>query len=208
VSQPKCNLIQLFSWILDDVRAPATGTRRVNLEPTDGNISPVSVRSALFKVAGYPGNFSRRAVAHASAPPQASRPRQARRRFSHVRPPPPPHRRHAVQNEGPQGRSVPPPALSNLGRDQNRREAVHQDALPPDHRRAPRPAPPSPRPGACRRPSGGCGAPARTGRAHTYFLPVASSTMNDIVSQVTFCTIVVVTMRPARIVPSKATCSK
>jgi len=48
VSQPKCHQIQLFSWILDDVRAPTTGIRRVNLEPTDGNISPVSVRSALF----------------------------------------------------------------------------------------------------------------------------------------------------------------
>jgi len=60
VSQSKCNLIQLFSWIPDDGRAPATGIRRVDLEPTDGNISPVSVRSALFKVAGYPGNFSRR----------------------------------------------------------------------------------------------------------------------------------------------------
>jgi len=60
VSQPKSHLIQLFSWIRDDGRAPATGIRRVNLEPTDGNISPVSVRSALFKVAGYPGNFSRR----------------------------------------------------------------------------------------------------------------------------------------------------
>jgi len=32
VSQPKCNLIQVFSWILDDGRAPATGIRRVNLE--------------------------------------------------------------------------------------------------------------------------------------------------------------------------------
>jgi len=62
VSQPKSHLIQLFSWIRDDGRAPATGIRRVNLEPTDGNISPVSVRSALFKVAGYPGNFSRRAA--------------------------------------------------------------------------------------------------------------------------------------------------
>jgi len=41
-----------------------------------------------------------------------------------------------------------------------------------------------------------------TGRARTYFLPVASSTMNDIVSQVTQCTIVVVTMRPARMVLS------
>jgi len=41
-----------------------------------------------------------------------------------------------------------------------------------------------------------------TGRARTYFLPVASSTMKDIVSQVTQCTIVVVTMRPARIVLS------
>jgi len=57
VSQPKCHQIELFSWILDDGRAPATGIRRVNLEPTDGNISPVSVRSALLKVAGYPGNF-------------------------------------------------------------------------------------------------------------------------------------------------------
>ena len=60
VNQPKCHQIELFSWILDDGRAPATGIRRVNLEPTDGNISPVSVRSALLKVAGYPGNFSRR----------------------------------------------------------------------------------------------------------------------------------------------------
>jgi len=60
VSQPKCHLIPLFSWILDDGKAPATGIRRVNLEPTDGNISPVSARSALFKVAGYPGNFPRR----------------------------------------------------------------------------------------------------------------------------------------------------
>jgi len=60
VSQPKCKLIRLFSWIPDDGRAPATGIRRVDLEPTDANISPVSVRLALFKVAGYPGNFSRR----------------------------------------------------------------------------------------------------------------------------------------------------
>ena len=60
MSQPKCHQIKLFSWILDDGRAPATGIRRVNLEPADGNISPVKVRSALFKVAGYPGNFSRR----------------------------------------------------------------------------------------------------------------------------------------------------
>jgi len=67
VSQPKSHLIQLFSWILDDGRAPATGIRRVNLEPTDGNTSPVSVRSALFKVAGYPGNFSRRAGVTAAA---------------------------------------------------------------------------------------------------------------------------------------------
>jgi len=66
VSQPKCHLIQLFSWILDDGRAPATGIRRVNLEPADGNISPVSVRSALFKVAGYPGNFSCRGSARAA----------------------------------------------------------------------------------------------------------------------------------------------
>ena len=80
VSQPKCNLIQVFSWILDDGRAPTTGIRRVNLEPTDGNISPVSVRSALFKVAGYPGNFSRRAGG--GRPPQPSvslaGPRQSR----------------------------------------------------------------------------------------------------------------------------------
>jgi len=62
VSQPKCNLIQLFSWIPDDGRAPATGIRRIDSEPTDGNITPVSVRSALFKVARYPGNFSRRAA--------------------------------------------------------------------------------------------------------------------------------------------------
>ena len=61
VSQPKCNLIRLFSWIPDDGRAPATGIRRVDLEPTDANISPVSVRLALFKVAGYPGNVSCRA---------------------------------------------------------------------------------------------------------------------------------------------------
>jgi len=68
VSQPKCNLIHVFSWIPDDGRAPATGIRRIDLEPTDGNITPVSVRSALFKVAGYPGNFSRRAAAlYASA---------------------------------------------------------------------------------------------------------------------------------------------
>ena len=62
MSQPKSHLIQLISWILDDGRAPATGIRRVDLEPTDGNISPVSVGSALFKVAGYPGTFSRRAL--------------------------------------------------------------------------------------------------------------------------------------------------
>jgi len=66
VSQPKCHQIQLFSWILDDGRAPVTGIWRVNLEPADGNISPVSVRSALFKVAGYPGNFSRRGSARAA----------------------------------------------------------------------------------------------------------------------------------------------
>jgi len=47
VSQSKCNLIRLFSWIPDDGRAFATGIRRVDLEPTDGNIFPVSVRSAL-----------------------------------------------------------------------------------------------------------------------------------------------------------------
>jgi len=62
VSQPKCHQIKLFSWFLDDGRAPATGIRRVNLEPTDGNNSPVIVRSALFQVAGYLGNFSRRAI--------------------------------------------------------------------------------------------------------------------------------------------------
>jgi len=67
VSQPKCNLIQLFSWIPDDGRAPATGIRRIDLEPTDGNITPLSVRSALFKVAGYPGNFSRRDAAGGAA---------------------------------------------------------------------------------------------------------------------------------------------
>ena len=61
VSQPKCNQIGLFAWIPDDGMAPATGIRGVEFEPTDANISPVSVRSALFKVAGYPGNFSRRA---------------------------------------------------------------------------------------------------------------------------------------------------
>ena len=65
MSQPKCNLILLFSWIPDDGMAPATGIRRVDLELTNGHISPVSVRSALFKVAGYPGKFSRRAMASA-----------------------------------------------------------------------------------------------------------------------------------------------
>ena len=62
VGQPKCNLIQLFSCIPDDGRAPATGIRPVDFEPTDGNISPVSVRSALFKKAGYPGKVPRRAA--------------------------------------------------------------------------------------------------------------------------------------------------
>jgi len=62
VGQPKCNLIQLFSCIPDDRRAPATGMGPVDFEPTDGHISPVSVRSALFKKAGYPGKVSRRAA--------------------------------------------------------------------------------------------------------------------------------------------------
>ena len=68
VGQPKCHQIELFSWILDDGRAPATGIRQVNLEPTDGNISPVSVRSVLFKVAGYPGKFPVGLAAAAAAP--------------------------------------------------------------------------------------------------------------------------------------------
>jgi len=72
VSQPKCHQIELFSWILDDGRAPATGIRRVNFEPTDGNMSPVSVRSALLKVAGYPGNFSRRAATRRAAGQECS----------------------------------------------------------------------------------------------------------------------------------------
>jgi len=88
VSQPKCHQIELFSWILDDGRAPATGIRRVNLEPTDGYISPVSVRSALLKVAGYPGNFPVGLGAHpgfapapAAAPFPLPYPRNRRRPY-------------------------------------------------------------------------------------------------------------------------------
>jgi len=90
VSQPKCHQIDLFSWILDDGRAPATGIRRVNLEPTDENISPVSVRSVLFKVAGYPGNFSRRIGVRCLCGPSAHRRRWRRRRGSGREPSPPP----------------------------------------------------------------------------------------------------------------------
>jgi len=103
-------------------------------------------------------------VAHAFAPPQASRRRQARRRCSPAHPPPPPHQRHAVHHEGPQGRSAPPPALPDLGRDQHLREVARQDALSPDHRWAPRPAAPSSLRGACRPPSRGRRAPAHVGR--------------------------------------------
>jgi len=47
-----------------------------------------------------------------------------------------------------------------------------------------------------------------TGTACTKFLPVASSTLKDIVSHVTLCTKGVVMMRPARTVLSQAACSE
>jgi len=159
VSQPKCHQIKLFSWILDDGRAPATGIRRVNLEPTDGNISPVSVRSALFKVAGYPGNFSRRACGHRrrpgaarSSPPPPHRRRQhfwatrgapRRRRCGNV----PAGQPGALPPRPPVPTSPPPPAVGG-----SRRRAVAAAPLPSPLRSFPaRPAPrgsPAPTPTA------------------------------------------------------------